>query len=204
MTRPICEQALDLIRQQEASGRIVLGQWNERYLTAYFCPSHVPTIGYGHTKTVTPADVVNRKRIAVAEAERLLASDMAEFAEGVTQLLTRPATDRQFGALVSLAFNVGINGFRSSTVLREHNAGNPEAAAHAFGLWVKGGPEGAKTTLPGLVVRRAAEAALYLSDTTQSTPGTLQGSMPQAVAPIAAPSLWTLIVQIINRLFRRN
>lgn len=174
--RLVCDAALDLVREQEASGRIMPGSWNAKYLTCYLCPAGVPTIGYGHTAGLTRADV-GVKAITVEQAESLLAADMAEFGLGVAKLLAKPATDLQFGAFVSFAFNIGLGGFRPSTVLREHNAGNWELAANAFALWNKGGGR----VLPGLVKRRAAEAALYLS----GSPGHVAGpfEMPQAVTP---------------------
>ena len=44
----------------------------------------------------------------------------------------------QFNALVSLAYNIGINGFRNSTVLRKVNINpNDPAIKEAFMMWTK-------------------------------------------------------------------
>ena len=121
---------------------------------AYLCPANVWTIGYGFTSGVKPGDVITRE-----EADARLDAELAHFASGVRPLLKRPATPNQFGAMVSLAFNIGIAGFAKSSVLRLHNAGDFEGAARAFAMWNKAGGK----VLPGLVRRRAAEADLYLT-----------------------------------------
>lgn len=121
---------------------------------AYQCPAGVWTIGYGFTAGVQPGDTITRE-----QAEARLDRELAEFGAGVARLLTRPATPNQFGAMASLAFNVGLAAFARSSVLRLHNAGDFEAAARAFHLWNRAGGR----VLRGLVRRRAAEAALYLT-----------------------------------------
>lgn len=120
---------------------------------AYRCPAGIWTIGFGFTKGVKEGDVMTRE-----EAEARLDAELAHFADGIRNLITGITTENQFGAMVSLAFNIGVGAFSRSTVLRLHNAGDYEGAARAFGMWVKAGGR----VLPGLVRRRAAEAALYL------------------------------------------
>jgi lysozyme len=65
--------------------------------------------------------------------------------------------------MVSLTFNVGMQGFLGSSVRRLHNAGEFPAAAGAFLLWDKAHVDGQLVTLPGLLNRRRAEEALYLT-----------------------------------------
>jgi lysozyme len=122
-------------------------------LKAYRCSAGVLTIGYGHTSGVTEGQEIDE-----AEAERLLREDIAEFEAGVSRVATDP-TPNQFSAMVSLAFNIGLAAFGRSTVLRKHNAGDHADAAEAFMLWNKAGGR----VLQGLIRRRAAERALYLS-----------------------------------------
>ena len=123
-------------------------------LTAYKCPADVWTIGYGSTGPhVTPG-----KRITEAEAEVLLLDDLERFEAGVAKLAPK-ATDNQFAAMVSLAFNVGLSNFGGSTLLRLHNAGDHDGAARQFARWNRA----AGKVLPGLTRRRAAEAALYIA-----------------------------------------
>jgi hypothetical protein len=89
--------------------------------------------------------------------------------------------------MVSLAFNIGLGGFRTSSVLRAHKAGNTSAAANAFGLWNKATVDGKLVEMPGLTRRRAAETALYL---TPDAVGHVERAwaMPQAVAKPAGAS----------------
>jgi len=93
-------------------------------------------------------------------------------------MITVHAEPNQLGALVSLAYNIGLEALAGSTVLRRHNAGDHEAAARAFALWNKARVKGQLQVLPGLTARRAAEAALYLTP----EPDAPRERMPQAVA----------------------
>lgn len=124
-------------------------------LHAYQDVVGVWTIGYGHT----PAEP--GQRITQDQADALLASDLGKFEDGVDDALSDNAetSDNQFGAMVSLAYNIGLGAFRGSTVLRMHNAGNYTEAAHAFLLWDKAGGK----VLAALLRRRHEEAALYLT-----------------------------------------
>lgn len=121
-------------------------------LKAYLCPAKVWTIGYGSTGPhVKPG-----MEITEAQAEQLLRDDLARFEKAVSDAAPN-ATQDQFDAMVSLAFNIGIAGFQKSSVLRLHRLGKHDAAADSFALWNKGGGR----VLPGLVRRRADEAHLY-------------------------------------------
>lgn len=148
--------------------------------TAYLCPAGVWTIGYGFTSGVNPGDVITRE-----DADARLDAELAHFASGVRPLLTRPATPNQFGAMVSLAFNVGVAAFARSSVLRLHNAGDFAGAARAFALWNKAGGK----VLPGLVRRRAAEADLYLTPEIPVQPVVRDRiDIPEAdIEPVALP-----------------
>lgn len=141
----------------------IIKKWEGVKLVAYFCPANVPTIGIGHTRTVTRADVHAQRRITVEEAERLLAEDLATFERGVLRLCTLPPNQNQFDAFVSLAFNIGLGAFERSTALRRHNEGDFDAAAGAIEMWNKATVNGKRVVLRGLVARRADEKALYLT-----------------------------------------
>lgn len=95
------------------------------------------------------------------QADARFAEDLAKFAAKVDALLGDAPTDQsQFDAMVSLAYNIGTEAFRKSTVLRKHKAGDHAGAAAAFGMWVKNDGK----VMKGLVRRRAAESALYLAN----------------------------------------
>lgn len=142
-------------------------------LKAYRCPAGVPTCGWGETEGVRLGMVWTQ-----AEADRRFCESLTEYADKVRAMLTEHATPQQLGALVSLAYNIGLGAFRKSTVLRQHNAGRFDAAARAFGLWNKARVKGVLTELAGLTSRRAAEAAMYLQPDADEP----EVRMPQAVA----------------------
>lgn len=141
-------------------GIALIKQFESLSLTSYLCPAGVWTIGYGHTG---PA-VAKGQTITATDAEAMLADDIARF-DTFVKLKCPTATPAQHSAMVCLAFNIGVGGFRTSSVLRLHNAGDVAGAARAFALWNKAtNAGGKKVELRGLTRRRAAEAALYLSD----------------------------------------
>ena len=144
-------------------------------LRAYRCPAGVPSIGWGETDGVHMGDTCTKE-----QADRWLCEDLTDRARAVRALCTVEPAPAELGAMLSLAYNVGVPGFRTSTVLRQHNAGNRQAAARAFGLWNKARDRntGQLVALAGLTARRAREAAMYLSgDDERPAP------MPQAVEP---------------------
>lgn len=150
-------------------------------LTAYYCPAGVPTIGFGHTATVTDEDVRKGRKITKATAEKLLRDDLTKYGQELLRYVKVEPNVNQLAAFISFAFNVGVQGFRSSTVLKRHNEGDFQSAARAFALWNKATVNGRKVVLPGLTRRRAAEAALYLTPVNQDKDEAYL--MPQRVEP---------------------
>ena len=147
----------------------------------YLCPAHIWTIGYGHVlyqeQIKLPMVRVEGKEIPMIrkemplkpedsrvwskeEIEKLFADDVASFERGVLRLVPGVA-GRQgaFDALVSISFNFGLGNLQRSTIRMKANRGDWEGAAEAFMAWTKGGGK----VLPGLVKRREAEIALFLS-----------------------------------------
>ncbi len=127
-------------------------------LRAYRDVAGVWTIGWGETEGVTPDLVWTQER-----ADARFCSRLVEFTQGVRGLLARPTNAHQLGALVSLAYNVGLAAFARSSVLAAHNRGDTLSAARAFGLWNKARVNGRLQVVAGLTARRAREAALYAS-----------------------------------------
>lgn len=158
--RAIPQAAIDLVKEAEGLR-----------LAAYPDPATKAapwTIGYGHTGSdVHPGLTITRER-----AEQLLQEDLQEAADIVTKAVTVPLTPAQLGALALFVMNVGPgrkgvkDGFVSlksgkpSTMLTKLNGGDYDGAAAEFSKWTKA----AGKVMPGLVKRRAAEAALFLSD----------------------------------------
>jgi len=121
------------------------------------------TIGYGHTGK----DVFPGKLITKAEAEELLLEDVEYFEKGVLRLVKVELTENQFSALVSFAYNCGLDedtddkaeGLGDSTLLKLVNQKEFVKAADQFLVWTKAKGK----TLPGLVKRREEERKLFLS-----------------------------------------
>lgn len=116
-------------------------------------PGDVPTIGYGFTRGVKMGDTMTR-----AEADARLREEVAPYENAVERNCTWVPNQNEFDAMTLLCYNIGINGFRGSTVLKCHNRGDKQSAARAFGLWNKSGGK----VYRGLTNRRAYEASLYL------------------------------------------
>lgn len=148
MARRINEEGLALIRQ-----------WEGLKLTAYKCPAGVWTIGYGSTKGVREG-----MKITKAQAELRLKDDANHFGKEIEKRVKVSLTDNQFAALISLVYNIGINAFEKSTLLRKLNAEQWDSVPHEFMKWVKAkDPKtGKRVTLNGLVNRRAAEVGLWV------------------------------------------
>ena len=112
------------------------------------------TIGWGATGPGIRKGVVWTQ----AQADGRLAADLIGYAAGVTKALGgAPANDNQRGAMISMAYNVGISALASSTLMKKHKAGDYNGAALEFGRWNKASGK----VLAGLTRRRAAEAAVY-------------------------------------------
>jgi len=112
------------------------------------------TIGWGATGAGISKGVVWTQ----AQADARLLMDVATFANAVTKLVGDAlTTDNQSAAMTSLAYNVGVANFGSSTLLRKHKAGDYAGAAAEFARWNKASGK----VMAGLTRRRAAEAALY-------------------------------------------
>jgi lysozyme len=125
---------------------------------AYLCPAGVPTIGYGETRNVRLGMTITE-----AEASAKLESRYEEFENGVLKLVHRSLNANQLAALVSFAYNLGLGSLQSSTLLVKVNKGDFSGTAKEFSKWVYGKVNGKATVLPGLVERRKAESALFLS-----------------------------------------
>jgi len=116
------------------------------------------TIGWGSTTDALGKPIQPGDKWTQPQADQRLASHVAEFAAGVDKLLAGAATTpAQKGALVSLAYNVGLGNLGSSTLLKKHKASDYDGAAAQFLVWNKA----AGKVMAGLTRRREAEARVY-------------------------------------------
>lgn len=150
-------------------------------LEAYQDSVGVWTIGYGTTAMaglgITPRAGM---KITEQEAEEYLRRGLEKFADEIRPYIKAPINENQFGAFLSLAYNIGPDAFRKSSALRFFNAGETFKAGESILWWNKAKGK----TLKGLVRRREAELKLF------NTPVTSQ--------PIKqSKSLWELIVDFL-------
>ncbi len=116
------------------------------------------TLGYGHTLTARAGASVSEQ-----DAEALLLYDLISVAHAVNENVYAPLNQNQFDALVCFAFNIGIENFVRSAVLRRLNEGASLQAACAMEMWRKADFEGERIVVDALVRRRSAEKTLFLT-----------------------------------------
>lgn len=122
-------------------------------LEAYRDAAGVLTIGYGHTGS----DIREGDRISEYWASELLRNDLGA-TEAAVRRLHVARTQGQFDALVSFAFNLGIERLQGSTLLKViRKGGSHHQIQCEFKRWVYA--DGKK--LRGLERRRAWEAERF-------------------------------------------
>ena len=152
------------------------------------------TQGYGSTTNEDTGARLKRgdPPITEATAERWLADGLeARYEPKVRELVKVPLSEKSMGALVSFAYNVGVGGFKKSTVLKRVNRGNFNGVPEALTWWNKSNGK----VFRGLVRRRAAEGALFLEGLSDETPVT----RPR---PEARPSRRVRPAPLVERLVR--
>jgi lysozyme len=185
MTMKMTDEGLELIKTFEG--------FRSR---AYRDPVGVWTIGFGHTSMAGMPEVRPGMVVSEAEAAEILRRDVEMFARGVRERLARKLSDAQFSALVSFAYNVGLGALAKSSVLRAVNAGDFEAVPRRLALWTKAGGR----TLPGLVRRRAAEAALFVSG--DGVVETRVPEVPRAKAVVESKSILAAVAAVVLALLQ--
>lgn len=160
-------------------------------LEAYQDSAGYWTIGWGHAETSGIPPIPKRGMVITqAEADALFMETLERFADRIRPMFKREATPNQFGAMLSLAYNIGTGAFGKSTCLKRFNAGDIEGAAEALTWFNKAGGK----VLRGLVRRREAERALFLTDSPVSI-NEGSGVRPDAPkTPTGSTTVWGTIV----------
>jgi lysozyme len=129
-------------------------------LRPYLCPAGVPSIGYGSTRYLDGRSVqLTDQPISREASERLLLITVQRTYLPAVLVLCPGITDaNRLAALIDFIYNLGPGNLRASTLRRRVNAGEWSKVPTELKRWTKGGGR----TLPGLVARREAEAALIL------------------------------------------
>lgn len=144
------QAAIDLAKRFEGFHRVPRSDSGRAH--PYVCPAGYWTIGYGHLCDAWHPPITE------AEAEVYLARDLRTALDATLRycpvLAAEPAG--RLAAIVDFTFNLGAGRLQRSTLRRRINQRDWLAAADELARWIYG----AGKVLPGLVARRAAEAAL--------------------------------------------
>ena len=132
----------------------------------------IPTCGYGTTKGVKMGMVWTEEY-----ATQRMMEDLQEAAAFVDQYVTVPLNENERGALILFTNNCGPGNLKKLIV--PLNKGDRAGTANKLSLYVKAQGQ----TLPGLVSRRAREAALFLKPVAAPE----EPFMPQTVTASAEP-----------------
>ena len=144
MTRQVNDATLALIKNFEGCS-----------LSAYQDSGSIWTEGYGHTQGIN----ANSEDITQDIADAWLLSDLEYWQDFVERTVTVSLNDNQFGALVSLSYNVGIFPLQGGALGEILNRGDYDAASQHILLYNKAGG----VIVAGLVRRRQAEFDLFNS-----------------------------------------
>lgn len=152
------------------AGFNLIGEFERFVSKPYIDLVGVPTIGYGNTYYLDGRKVTMKDKPLTEKEARELKRGIVnkDFAPAVNMALADAiaegrVTQNMFDACVSLAYNIGTNGFAGSSVARLIRKGDKKAAADAFLAWNKGTIRGVKQVIPGLTNRRNKEKKLFLS-----------------------------------------
>jgi lysozyme len=187
MVRPVNAAALSIAEKSEGCE-----------LTTYLDPKGIPTAGWGHTGP----DVKLGETYTMQQALSWRAADMARAAAFVEAHVKVQLTDNQFSALAEWTYNIGVGNFLGSTLLRLLNKGQYNAVPAQLARWDKAGSK----VLPGLVSRRAREAALWNLPDNHPSPIAVVANVEPTARPlpptvkVSPPSLF----ERIRAWFHRN
>lgn len=149
--------AIDHDKQVSTAGiQLIYGFEGVRFV-AYDDGVGIWTIGYG--TTVYPNGIKVKKGDICTEeqAKFYMTYDLKKFERTVNKVVVVEINQNQFDVLVSLAYNIGIDAFVKSTLLRKLNAGDYKGAAAQFDVWNRASGR----VMQGLVNRRAVERQLF-------------------------------------------
>lgn len=131
----------------------------------------LPTIGVGHLLTTSELNSgiieINGEAIhwqnGLTEIQiiDLCYQDLYKYELEVNQDIDVDLNQNQYTALVFLCFNIGVNGFRGSTVVRVLNKGEYDKVPDAMRMWNKVSKDGRLIVSQGLINRREKEIKIW-------------------------------------------
>lgn len=120
----------------------------------------IDTVGYGHV--VLEGEDFSQG-LSEPDATYLLWLDAETRFDQIDPVIQVELTVNQYAAILSLVFNIGVNAFKNSTLLRKLNAGDFDGAAEQFMVWNKARVGGVLTVVRGLTNRRLSEKEVFES-----------------------------------------
>jgi len=178
-----------------AQGISLIQEFEGFRLEAYDDGVGVITIGIGCTVNEQGKKWQLGDRISKGRAYQLFERDIAKFENAVNQYVLVPLAQGIFDALVSFAFNVGVDAFKHSTLLRLLNDKQYYPACQQLDRWINAGT----STEAGLRRRRDAEQVLFIQgieSLKQASESANVGNM--LVAAVMPPMLNTEIISLHN------
>lgn len=144
----------------DTSGYKLIQKFEGLKLNAYQDSVGIWTIGYGNITYENGTKVKKGDKVTQQRAEELFKYFADRFAANIAPKVSVPLTQNQFNAIVSLAYNVGLGNFSSSTLLKKLNrCSSDPTIKNEFLKWANAGGK----RLQGLVNRRTEEANLYFT-----------------------------------------
>jgi lysozyme len=151
--------------------------------TAYIDTDGTPVIGYGQSK-IQGKPVQLGDRISPAVANEALKTDLAKIQQEILTNVKVELNNNQLSALISLAFNAGVENLHTSTLVRKLNQKDYLGAANEFLRWDKANIRGKIVKMDGLAKRRAREKQLFLTKPKLTTPLTGEVSSTSLIATV--------------------
>lgn len=134
--------------------------WEKCCLVRYNDSAGKATIGVGHLLPLNDT----RQVISQDKADVMFVQDVDVRANALCMFITCNPTQQQFDAVLSLAYNEGIQAIGHSTLMRNLNMGLVNDVAYQFGKWVysTNPATGQLVRNEGLVKRRVAEQRIFM------------------------------------------
>ena len=123
---------------------------------AYLDVGNIPTIGYGSTKDVKMGDRIDEK----GARSRLIKEVIDEYGKAVNNSVEVPLHQSEYDAFLSLTYNIGVNAFCKSTLVKKANREDYAGACKEILKWNKVNGKVVK----GLTNRRKGEYNLCIMD----------------------------------------
>jgi lysozyme len=181
-------------------------RWEGFKAKAYICPAGVLTVGYGTTNRagIAGVNITTDTVVTEAQATEWLVKGLEKFGAQIMPAITAPINENEYGAFLSLAYNIGPSAFRESSALRHFNAGDKAKAAAAIKLWDKATVNGKRQTMQGLVNRRADEVRLFQARVQEAMrpPVRVIASLPDNPSPAPSGGFWAKLVKAIVGIIR--